>query len=234
LCTLKALELLRQSGRQPRRKIEFRSQCGEDAVIWDALAQPLDGFYIEVGAFDGYNYSATYALDCIGWSGLLVEPIPERARQCRERRPDARVVHAALGRRDAAGSTAFCITDDQFGGMLSHLHADSRNARKMEGTSKRTVTVPLTSMNELLKSHAGDIDAVVLDVEDTETDVLDGFDLDRFRPKLMIIEDETTVPETAISMYMSRAPYTQSGWIGFSRVYLRSDLAREMAPRLSR
>jgi hypothetical protein len=52
--------------------VEFRSQCGEDALIWDAFNGQLDGFYIEVGAFNGYDFSVTYALDCIGWNGLLI------------------------------------------------------------------------------------------------------------------------------------------------------------------
>ena len=36
------------------------------------------GFFIEVGANDGYNQSNTYYLEKIlDWRGILVEPIPE-------------------------------------------------------------------------------------------------------------------------------------------------------------
>ena len=60
-------------------RLEFRSQFGEDALLWDFFAGQLDGFFIEVGAFDGYNYSVSYAFECIGWDGLLIEAHPDLA-----------------------------------------------------------------------------------------------------------------------------------------------------------
>src|SRR5438045_2172687 len=80
---LHAESKLRAAGRSPRIPIEFTSQFGEDLLIYDLFDGKFDGFFIEAGAFDGYRYSATYALEAIGWSGLLVEPIPQRAEQCR-------------------------------------------------------------------------------------------------------------------------------------------------------
>src|SRR3954467_449899 len=71
--TMKLLSL----GRKPALPtLEFRSQFGEDSMLWALFAGQLDGFFIEVGAFDGYDCSVTYALEAIGWKGLLVEPIP--------------------------------------------------------------------------------------------------------------------------------------------------------------
>lgn len=48
---------------------------------------------------DGVRESNTLLLErYFGWHGLLIEPIPELARQCRVNRPNAMVLEAALAR----------------------------------------------------------------------------------------------------------------------------------------
>lgn len=233
LSTLETAEALRAAGRKPRRPIEFRSQFGEDALIWQLTGQQLEGFYIEVGAFDGYNYSVTYALDCIGWNGLLIEAIPERYEECVRRRPDARVVHAALGAPGSPPSVRLNITDDGLGEMMSYLDSSILHARTVKDLKKRSVTVPMTTMDELLADHSGEIDVAVIDVEGAEGEVLQGFDLRKHRPKLIVLEDnEPKNPHSLAVTAMSFAPYTQIGWHAVNRIYIRNDLADEWRARL--
>ena len=66
---LEAIEAVQSAGRKPVYPIEFRSQFGEDALLWELFRGQLDGFFIEVGAFDGYSFAVTYALECLGWKG---------------------------------------------------------------------------------------------------------------------------------------------------------------------
>lgn len=232
LYALEAADLLREAGRTPRQRIEFRSQCGEDSMIWDLVGRKLDGFYIEVGAFDGYHFSTTYALDCMGWSGLLIEAIPERYEECRVRRPSARVVHAALGGRGSCGAATFQVTKDAEGGMASYLNTSPELAKTIENVARHPVTVPLTSMNELLRDHRGEIDAASLDVEGGEAQLLDGFDLERFRPKVLLIEDIRAATNSPVERHMDKEPYTMVGWLKFNRIYIRNDLVNEMAARV--
>src|SRR5262245_18490625 len=65
-----------QRGVTPRLPIEFRSEWGEDCLLYDLFRDQPGGVYIEVGAMDGRWLSVTWAFDAIGWSGLLVEPMP--------------------------------------------------------------------------------------------------------------------------------------------------------------
>lgn len=220
---LEAAEKLRALNRAPALPIEFKSQFGEDLFIWDLLGGKLDGFFIEVGAFDGYNYAVTYALEAVGWKGLLIEAIPERADACAKLRKNSRVVNAALSRRGSTGTTSFTVTEDQWGGMLSYLDANTDHAKSQAGAKKRTVTVPLTTMNELLKDHTGPIDVAVIDVEGGEVPLLDGFDLLKFKPKVLMLEDNTRGQDPALANYMSTLPYRQVGWVEVNRVYVRAD-----------
>ena len=68
--------------------------------IDDKLRKYLDfknGFFIEAGANDGYSRSNTYYLEKkLGWTGLLVEGIPELYVKCVKRRPNSVVIGCAL------------------------------------------------------------------------------------------------------------------------------------------
>lgn len=226
-----ALRALTNAGRAPRYPVEFCSQFGEDALVWTLLDGQLDGFFIEVGAFDGYRYSVTYALECVGWNGLLIEAIPERAQECRARRQHSRVVHAVLG--EAGDREApFTVTDDEYGGMFSHTLETTGSQRKRPGTQSRTVPVPMTTLDALLADHVGGVDAAAIDVEGSEMSVLRGFDLSRYRPKVLLIEDNGRGRDATIADYMRGTPYVQIAWLKINRVYVRDDLAAECGARL--
>jgi FkbM family methyltransferase len=227
-----ALRALTKAGRVPRYPFEFCSQFGEDALLWTLLDGQLDGFFIEAGAFDGYRYSVTYALECVGWSGLLIEAIPERAQECRVRRPRSRVVHAVLGEADDR-EAPFTVTDDAYGGMFSHTAETAGSQRKQPGTQARTVPVPMTTLDALLADHAGGVDAAAIDVEGSEMSVLRGFDLRRHRPKVLLIEDNGRGRDTTIPDYMRGTPYVQIAWLKINRVYVRDDLAAACSARLA-
>ena len=51
-----------------------------------------DGFFVEVGAYDGYRWSNTTSLIESDWSGILVEPIDEYFKSCQDRYKDNRKI----------------------------------------------------------------------------------------------------------------------------------------------
>ena len=197
IAALEARQQLTDQGRKPRMKVEFRSQFGEDLWIWDVLGWQTEGFFIEVGAFDGYHYSVTYALEAIGWNGLLIEALPGAYEKCKERRSHSRVVNAALGRRGASGTVRFVNVQDQYGGMLSYAEAKSDHARAVEGKFKMsTIEAQLTSMDELLKDHSGPIDVASIDVEGAEFEVLAGAKDMLASTRSLVVEVSTIREET--------------------------------------
>lgn len=235
IAALEARQELAEKTRKPRGCIEFRSQFGEDLWIWDVLDRQTEGFFIEVGAFDGYHYSVSYALEMMGWNGLLIEALPGPFAMCKAKRANSRVVNSALGRRGASGTTKFVSVQDQYGGMLSYAEAKSDHARTIAENKFKTTTIetPLTSMDELLKEHSGPIDAAVIDVEGAEVDVLSGFDLDKHKPRLLILEDNEGGKNPALGNYMATKPYIFAGWLAVNRLYVRAD-EEKMLERLKR
>jgi FkbM family methyltransferase len=165
-------------------------------------------------------------LDALGWNCLLIEAIPEKFEACKANRPHAKVVHAALGAPGAPAEAEFTVTDDHWGGMLSYLTTSDHHLKAVQSanTPMRKVRVPGTTMDNLLKDHAGDIAAAVIDVEGGEVELLKGFDLARHRPRILLIEDQGQRADSPLGRYMQSQPYQMLGWLPQSRIYIRSDL----------
>jgi len=176
---------------------DFRSEFGEDSLLWQLLDRPTTGFFIEVGAYDGLTLSVSCAFEAMGWTGLLIEAIPERFEMCRRSRPGSRVVHAALGKRGSAGTTKFHVA---------------------RGAAMQEVEVPLTTMDALLEGHAGPIDFASIDVEGAELDLLDGFDLAKWRPRIIVIEDISAGRNPALDAKLEASGYVLVAWLGFNQV----------------
>lgn len=225
---LDAVEKLRLAGREPRLPVQFRSQFGEDLLLWDLLDGQLDGTFIECGAFDGQTFSVSWIFEALGWGGLLVEGTPSRAEQCRRCRPGSAIEHAALSKRGSDGTTKFTVVEGPAGDVLSFLSTSDEHRQRVaqQGGRPVEVEVPLTTMDAVLAKHTdrlGPIDFAVIDVEGGELDLLDGFDLNRHRPRVLVIEDNYMAPNSALAQHMARLPYTQVFQLYVNRVYVRND-----------
>jgi FkbM family methyltransferase len=154
-----------------------------ELLPWDG------GTFVEAGAHDGYTQSNTYYLErCRGWTGVLVEPVPELRARCERRRRHSTVVGCALVAPEQAGRTV----EVQFGDLMSTVDGDGTHAAgglAVAGRHAYSVSVPGRTLTSVL-DDAGltAIDLIVLDVEGREPDVLAGLDLARHAPRYLLVE----------------------------------------------
>lgn len=144
------------------------------------------GYFVDVGANDPFHGSQTWHLESLGWSGVLIEPQPDLAARLREARK-AKVFAAACSSPDNAGTTMTL----HLAGPMSSL---DRERMSYGAVPEASIAVPVRTLDDIL-TEAGaplPLDFLSLDVEGHEQEVLAGFDIARWRPRLILMEDQVT------------------------------------------
>jgi FkbM family methyltransferase len=190
--------LIRTLGHARRRASEvvgsYRFSRTAAHGIDEKLARHLDldgGFFVEAGANDGVNLSNTYYLEqARGWTGVLVEGIPDLYRACVRHRPRSRVVNCALVPPEDEGSMVtmyYSNLQSIVSGALPYEHVEE--GLRSQGERTYEVKVPGRTLTSVLEDAMPPrFDLLVLDVEGYEAQVLRGLDLDRHAPRFALIE----------------------------------------------
>lgn len=170
------------------------------------------GVYAEIGAYDGKTLSNTLHFAERGWSGLLMEAHKTTAGKCKKNRPESVTIHAAaVGDDTITEATYLKATDILLSGLApdeSKVEAHYDNAGKaFKGFTKQTV--PAMTVNAALK-QAGfkAVDFITIDTEGTELDVMRGFDLGLWIPRVVVLEINGDV--APYDTYMSRMGYVKA------------------------
>jgi FkbM family methyltransferase len=149
-------------------------QGGEQELT--AAFLPDRGVFVELGAFHSEQYSQTWYLERKGWTGILVEPVPEHAAEIRARRC-ACLFEIACGAPEQSGRT-------------TTLHVSGPQTSADPSQQGPVIEVPTRTLEWVLSQAAvTDVDFLSVDVEGAELDVLRGFPFSRVRPRLVLVED---------------------------------------------
>jgi FkbM family methyltransferase len=157
----------------------------EDYVLWRALGEKRDGFYIDVGGGHPVadNVSCWFYLQ--GWSGIVVEPQAGLARAYAFTRPRDSVFCGVAGAHP--GEVEFHEVDRLHG--FSSTRPDAARIAAEFGATHTTRRVAMTTLNDLIeRAGVRHIDFLKIYVEGAESEVLAGLDLALHRPKVLCIE----------------------------------------------
>jgi FkbM family methyltransferase len=155
----------------------------EDKLKLEFFGGLRSGYFVDIGANDPKDGSQTWRFEKLGWDGVLVEPQRDLAERLRRERR-AKVYAVACSSPKNSGQSATL----NLAGIHSSLNPDFFVAGMQR---MGTATVPLRTLDEILidAKAPAPLDFVSIDVENHEIEVLGGFDLHRWRPRLILIED---------------------------------------------
>lgn len=205
------------------------AQNFEDVMLWRALGHVENGFFVDVGANDPLIDSVTKAFSSRGWKGINIEPVGHWYAKLVEDRPQDINLQAA-----AASAAGFIEFFEVVGSGLSTTQADIAQRHARDGLEVLNQTVPSLRLTDVFDQYCiNTIHFLKIDVEGGEEDVLQGIDLQKTRPWIILIE--ATEPNSTILSSQKWEPYLlgngygQVYFDGFNRYYL-SDEHPELRP----
>jgi FkbM family methyltransferase len=214
------------------------AQNFEDVILWRALKEIENGFYVDVGAQDPDVESVTRAFYERGWRGINLEPVDEyynKLTQVRSRDVNLKV---------AAGQELGLRTLYTFAGSgLSTLDSEISARHQAAGLTPKEIVVPVFTLNKVFEdnqlladSKAPTIHFLKIDVEGAEGEVLEGLDLKRIRPWIIVVEaNEPNFAQGAHNQWEStitNCGYSFAYFDGLNRFYVADEVS-ELKKRLA-
>jgi FkbM family methyltransferase len=171
---------------------KIHSTCqipGLNQIYLNKFDYITNGTFVEIGAYDGEYVSNTSGLADIGWRGVYVEPVKSFYNKCSNRHQknsNITTVNKAVSSTD--GET---LTIHSSGPLSSISIKSVENFKRMGwgswGSEQQVTSITLeTLLNECdIKPN---FDLLVVDVEGYEHEVLKNWDINKWAPKMVIVE----------------------------------------------
>lgn len=176
------------------QSVKTYAQNCEDLIL--SILLPIqNGFYVDVGANMPDVDSVTKKFYKMGWHGINVEPILSLYQQLLRKRP--KDINLNIGVTEKSGVQKF---REYQGG----IHGWSTFSDKIKGDSAhkdieyKDYDVKTRTLKEIFNEQkVKNIDFLKVDVEGLEYQVLKSNDWRRYRPKVIVVEENT--PESGIA-----------------------------------
>lgn len=188
----------------------------EEWFIRDFFGDTRGGVFVDVGAWDPTKGSNTYRLEHdFGWSGLAVDAIQEFGPRYKALRPKSQFLAAFVDDQNAGTATLY-VPDrltDVASGTESFVHIFTSTTISRQ--------VPRRTLDSLLdESCIGRIDFLSMDIELGEPAALRGFDIERFRPRLVCVEAHGATRQAILDYFAAHGYVLVGKYLPHDRVNL--------------
>lgn len=183
----------------------YYSQFGEDRILSNIFHGVTHGTCVEVGAHDGIQFSNTFYFEQREWRCILVEPNPALCEIIGRKRNSVLFECAAS---DRAGEAILHMAEqsDVFSTLEENdCHFDRIHRAGGDITDIKVKTKTLDSILE--ESRVTGLNFMSIDVEGHELSVLRGTSLDRWNPRVVLVEDNMGFEDRLVPQHMRRFGY---------------------------
>jgi FkbM family methyltransferase len=211
------------------------AQNAEDVTLLQGFTNRPVGFYVDVGAASPVQHSVTKLFYDKGWHGINIEPIKEQYEMLCSQRQREINIQAVIGTDEGTEKLYIFPT-------LPGLTTTSSEVAKVHiasGLQVREDIVTKTKLDTILDKYVNQpIDFLKIDVEGMEATVLESFNLNKWKPKVLVIE--ATKPRTTTPSHKEwepmviKAGYKMVQFDGLNRFYVlktQPELCQKMSSK---
>ena len=185
-------------------------------------------FFIEVGAARPDLLSIGALFRKRGWRVIAIEPNPVFCEMHRAKGNE--ILQYACGTQDE-DDVEFSVVHSHSNNQISNESYSSLSIKagyaaleeNMDNLDVEKIRVKLRRLDSIMAAHAPEVervDCLSIDVEGWELEVLEGFNLSKFRPRVMIIEN--LLDDENYRTYMTKHGYSLWKTLHPNEVYVRA------------
>ena len=218
-----------------RPKITSYAQNLEDILLHRVLHDVSNGFYVDVGAYSPDIDSVTKLFYMNGWSGVNIEPLPDKFNEFLVHRSRDYNFNYVIG--TSKKIVNFFEVEMPAGKGLSTLSQSYATEYKKNPdcrvTKKQCKSIPLSSLLSEVKLPSN-IHFLKIDVEGHEVEVLKSCDFKKFRPWILIIEGtkpNDPKPIKDIHDLVNDCNYSEVFFDGLNYYFVSNEKLKKLKPR---
>tara|TARA_B100001094_G_scaffold275469_1_gene283043 strand:+ start:384 stop:1196 length:813 start_codon:yes stop_codon:yes gene_type:complete len=200
----------------------FGQKC-EDFLVNLIFKNKSNGTFMDIGAHDGIRFSNSFAFSRLGWKGICVEAHPDYYNICYNNRNNdlTKIINVACSNNNCEKVTFY----SNYRGSLSTLnpnlnetykkdykgyYVDKNYSGKVQNFINGPIEIESRTINSLIEEHSDflnttNIDLISIDVDGSEEYVLPGFDILKYKPRIIIFE--VSVVRSVVENYMQDKNY---------------------------
>jgi FkbM family methyltransferase len=164
------------------------SQEGEDMILRKLFGKQKTGFYVDVGAHHPKRFSNTYFFYKLGWRGINVDAMPGSMTAFNRMRPrDINIEKPVSNKKQLL--TYYAFNEPALNGFSKEL-SEERDGKESYFV-KFTKDMETSTLEEILDNNlpkVQSIDFLSIDVEGLDFNVLKSTNLEKYQPKVILIE----------------------------------------------
>jgi FkbM family methyltransferase len=182
------------------RGAKLYSQHDEELIIRHFFDDQRDGVFVDVGCWDWKEGSTTlYLEERLGWSGLGIDAQNQVREGYEKHRPRTTFLNYIV--TDHSGTMEKLYIADQIS-SINEKHVELFPGAQWYATEP--TLVPAITLNDLLQQQKVErIDFLSMDIEGAEPKALAGFDIQKYKPRLVCIESSPEIRDAIIAYFTS-------------------------------
>ena len=197
-----------------------------DQIIDSYFDPAVVGTMLDVGASHPIEDSVSYHFEMNGWTVIMIEANPFWIPMLNERRSGKVLNYAASDRNIDDADFLVTYLHNKVSGAISSLQVDERLVQQYSSMISGTelIKVSARTLDWVLEETASQlkrIDVVSLDVEGGELAALHGFDVQRWRPSLFVIENN--FQDQALRRFLAEYGYRLDQRAGVTDFFVQSE-----------
>ncbi len=198
-----------------RKIIQHENICfgqeGEDLILDRIFNNIQTGFFVDVGALHPKRFSNTYLFYKRGWTGLNIEPNPDIINVFNEERTKDININCGIGKKE--GLLTYYSFDEPALNTFSKKLMEVYRAIPKYNIIKQ-IKIEIYRLETILDKNLIEnqqINFMSVDTEGFDLDVLESNNWNKYRPKIVLVEDldfkDYQMLKSPISVFMESVNY---------------------------